>query len=296
MAKGVFMTKVTPSYRDIPEVEYHFPRAYLTRVQQTLGDRIIYYEPRRIAAGDETRGGRQAYFAMAEPIAIRADPDLADHFYCSMRNYLDFIEPVGFREGSLYWESALRKEDGSTNKGAFGHSVRLIPDEEFAAIIAAGYPGDITSALADSEMDDAENTLPVDRPLVELTTLRPFRNRAFRRSVRSAYENRCAMTGLRLIGATGNAEVQAAHIRAVADKGSDSVRNGLALSGTIHWLFDQGLLSVAEDMSILKAKKWIPAEIERLLNPDGFIVRPSDSAHWPHPTFLARHRERVFVG
>lgn len=295
MTKGVFVTKLTSSYRDVPEVEYHFPRDYLSRVERTLGDRIIYYEPRRISVG-ETRGGRQAYFAMAEAVSIRSDPDLADHFYCSMRNYLDFIEPVGFREGNFYWEKGLRKEDGSTNRGAFGHSVRLISDEEFAAIVAAGYPGDITSALADPAEDDAENTLPVDRPLVELTTLRPFRNRAFRRSVRSAYENRCSMTGLRLIGATGNAEVQAAHIRAVADKGSDSVRNGLALSGTIHWLFDQGLLSVAEDLSILKAKKWIPAEIEQLLNPNGFIVRPSDSAHWPHPTFLARHREKVFVG
>lgn len=295
MAKGIFVTKLTSSYRDVPEVEYHFPRDYLSRVERTLGDRIIYYEPRRISVG-ETRGGRLAYFAMAEPVSIRSDPELKDHFYCSMQNYLDFIEPVGFREGNFYWESGLRKADGSTNRGAFGHSVRLIPDEEFAAIIAAGYPGDITSALADPLLDDADSTLPVDRPLVELTTLRPFRDRAFRRSVRSAYGNCCAMTGLRLIGATGNAEVQAAHIRAVADKGSDSVRNGLALSGTIHWLFDQGLLSIAEDMSILKAKSWIPSEIEQLLNPDGYVVRPTDSAHWPHPAFLARHREKVFVG
>lgn len=293
MAKGVFMTKVTPSYRDVPEVQYHFPRAYLSRVEQTIGDRIIYYEPRRISAGEETRGGRQAYFSMAEPVSIRSDPELADHFYCSIRNYIDFVEPVSFREGIRYWESALQKPDGSTNKGAFGHSVRLLPEEEFAAIVAAGYPADAMTRWAPL---DAEGGEPVERPIVELTTLRPFRDRAFRRAVRNAYDNRCAMTGLRLIGSTGNAEVQAAHIRGVAHKGSDSVRNGLALSGTIHWLFDQGLLSVADDMTILKAKTFIPSEIEQLINLDGVISQPKDSAHWPHPTFLAYHRENIFVG
>lgn len=287
------MTKVTPSYRDVPEVEYHFPRSYLARVEQTIGDRIIYYEPRRISDGDETRGGRQAYFAMAEPVEIRSDPELADHFYCSVRNYIDFVEPVGFREGARYWESALKKEDGSTNRGAFGHSVRLLPEEEFAAIVTAGYPSDAAMRWAPSVIEGAE---PVARPLVELTTLRPFRDRAFRRTVRMAYGNRCAMTGLRLIGPTGNVEVQAAHIRGVAHKGSDSVRNGLALSGTIHWLFDQGLLSVADDRTILKAKKFIPPEIDQLINEDGLIAQPKDSAHWPHPSFLAYHREKVFVG
>jgi Predicted restriction endonuclease len=293
MAKGVFMTKVAPSYRDIPEVEYHFPRAYLSRVEQTLGDRIIYYEPRRLSDGDETRGGRQAYFAMAEPVAIRPDPDLADHFYCSIRNYIDFVEPVRFREGARYWESALQKDDGSTNKGAFGHSVRLLPEAEFAALVAAGFPSD---AVARWTHDSTDGLGPIKRPLIELTTLRPFRDRAFRRSVRQAYDGQCAMTGLRLIGATGNSEVQAAHIRGVAHKGSDSIRNGLALSGTIHWLFDEGLLSVDDDRTILKAKKFIPPEIDQLINSDGLVAQPKDPAHWPHPSFLAYHRDNIFVG
>jgi putative restriction endonuclease len=42
------------------------------------------------------------------------------------------------------------------------------------------------------------------------------------------------MTGLRIFNGSGRAEVQAAHIRPVADNGPDSVRNGLALSSTIH--------------------------------------------------------------
>jgi hypothetical protein len=47
MTKAVFTTKVTPSYKDLPEERYHFPRTYLNHVQQTVGDYIVYYEPRR---------------------------------------------------------------------------------------------------------------------------------------------------------------------------------------------------------------------------------------------------------
>src|ERR1700688_2045521 len=47
MTKAVFTTKVTPSYKDLPEERYHFPRTYLNYVQQTVGDYIVYYEPRR---------------------------------------------------------------------------------------------------------------------------------------------------------------------------------------------------------------------------------------------------------
>ena len=61
------------------------------------------------------------------------------------------------------------------------------------------------------------------------------------------------MTGLRIINGGGRSEVQAAHIRPVASSGPDSVRNGLALSGTAHWMFDRGLLSIGDDYSILIA-------------------------------------------
>jgi putative restriction endonuclease len=195
----------------------------------------------------------------------------------------------------------LRREDGKTSKGAFGRSVRLVPDDEFEAILAAGLSG---APLADAPVFQAdapfmgveELEVPFQRPLVELTTIRPFRDLAFRRSVRAAYDNRCAVTGLRLINGGGRPEVQAAHIRPVADDGPDSVRNGLALSGTIHWLFDRGLVSVADDMTILKAKGHLPDEVERLINASGRLNLPADPARWPHPAFLKHHRETYFKG
>jgi putative restriction endonuclease len=41
MTKAVFTTKVTPSYKDLPEDRYHFPRTYLNFVQQAVGDYIV---------------------------------------------------------------------------------------------------------------------------------------------------------------------------------------------------------------------------------------------------------------
>ena len=94
----------------------------------------------------------------------------------------------------------------------------------------------------------------------------------------------------------GRPEVQAAHIQAVEDLGPDSVRNGLALSGTVHWLFDRGLLAVADDMRILTAKGHIPDEVARLINASGHLNLPPDPLQHPHPKFLSFHRENRFKG
>jgi len=65
MAKAVLTTKVDPSYDDLPEERYHFPRTYLNAVRQSLRDWIVYYEPRRVSADLSSSGGRQSYFATA---------------------------------------------------------------------------------------------------------------------------------------------------------------------------------------------------------------------------------------
>lgn len=296
MAKGVLTIKAQPSYKDIPGVQYHFGSELLNRMQQTLGDKIIFYEPRRPSTELSSRGGRQSYFAVATPIGIRPDPDLADHYFCDLTDYVDFLRPVRFEEGGFYYESLLQKEDGTTNRGQFGQSVRIIPDPEFEAILSAGFAGLIPSASAvQDSLDDEEEPLLVDRPLVEITTSKPFRDRAFRRSVRQAYGNRCAVTGLAILNAKGRPEVQAAHIRPVSDKGSDSVRNGLALTGTVHWLFDRGLIAIQDDMKILVAKDFVAPRLVALFNETGSLNLPADRTKWPHPSFLAHHRAS-FVG
>src|SRR6267154_6219674 len=188
MTKAVFTTKVTPSYNDLPEVRYHFPRAYLNQARQAVGDHIVYYEPRRSSAELSSFGGRQSYFGVARVTAVSEDDAFADHYYALVDNYLDFDRPVPFAEGSEYYESALKKEDGSTNKGAFGRAVRLIPDEEFDRILKSGFAPILGENLASQEVTlpgFLEPPLAVVRPLVELTISRPFRERSFMHNVRA---------------------------------------------------------------------------------------------------------------
>src|SRR4051812_37164894 len=57
MANAVFTTKAHPTYDDLPESRYHFPKIYLKTAEQALGDWIVYYEPRREGAADSGRAG-----------------------------------------------------------------------------------------------------------------------------------------------------------------------------------------------------------------------------------------------
>ena len=65
------------------------------------------------------------------------------------------------------------------------------------------------------------------------------------------YDGRCAVTGWKLVNGGGRLEAQASHIRAVEHGGPDSVRSGLALSGTAHWMFGRGLIGFRDDLEII---------------------------------------------
>ena len=87
-----------------------------------------------------------------------------------------------------------------------------------------------------------------------------------------------------------------AHIRPVMAGGSDSVRNGLALSGTLHWMFDRGLISVDPDsFRVLVSHNKVPGDVvKRLISPDQRLYLPGNPQFRPHPENLRWHREHVF--
>lgn len=299
MAKAIFTTKVDPTYDDLPAFRYHFPETYRRAVERTVGDWIIYYEPRRSTGELNSRGGRQAYFATAFVSSVRPDPTLPGHHYAFVEGFLDFPRAVAFKEGDHYFESGLRRIDGGTSKGAFGRAVRLISDSEYDSILRAAF-GPLLAAHDDRDALTthafAEEPAFFERPVVERMISRPFRDAAFALAVRSAYDNTCAMTGLKIINGGGRPEVQAAHIRPVASSGPDSVRNGLALSGTIHWMFDRGLLSLDDDLTILMAGNGVPDTVKRLITPGHKLLAPPRPEFRPHPQFLSYHRNTIFKG
>ncbi len=297
MAKAVFTSKIDPAYDDLPEQYYHFPRAYLSRAQQALGDWILYYESRR-------GGGRLVYFATARLREIVADPTTPDHFYGYVEEYLEFDNPVPMREGKHFFESAGQNSDGTTKPGWYQNSVRPISDSEYELIVQAGFvatistpepmaatiPGTISKRLTPSL---AEEGIEFERPIVERLVARPFRDRAFATSVVTAYNKRCAVTGLQIINGGGRPEVQAAHIRSVERGGSDSVRNGVALSGTAHWMFDRGLISIADNFDILISNK-LPGSAKQLIREERTLILPDRVDVQPHQSYLRFHRENVF--
>lgn len=298
MTKAVFTTKVEPTYDDLPEERYHFPRTYLRQAEAAIGDWIVYYEPRRISGDLGSSGGRQSYFATARVERIESDPTTKDHFYAFVSNYLEFDHAVPFREGQSYYEAGLRRDDGKTSKGAFGRAVRNLTDQEFDLILRAGYADLLLPRGAENIQPEglAEELATFERPIVEHLVRRPFRDAAFETSVKAAYGNACAITGLKMINGGGRPEVQAAHIRPVKESGTDSVRNGLALSGTVHWMFDRGLLSLDDDYTILMAGDRIPKPIHGLINADGKLHLPNRPELRPHSQFLQFHRDSVFQG
>src|SRR5581483_11959748 len=139
MSKAIFTTKADPTYDDLPEERYHFPRTYLRQIEAAMGDWILYYEPRRRGDDFAGVGGRQAYFATARLTGIAPDPSRPDHFYGLIDDFLEFDRAVPFKEGDVYYETALKKKDGSTNKGAFGRAVRNLPNDEYDLILRAGF-------------------------------------------------------------------------------------------------------------------------------------------------------------
>jgi putative restriction endonuclease len=300
MAKVILTTKIRPTYDDLPEVRYHFPRRYLTRVEQGVGDEIIYYEPRRQDDDDAGREGRQSYFATARVISIESDPKLPEHYYARIADYIDFDRAVPFREGARYYESSLKKDDGSTNKGQFGNAVRIIPDDEFELIRNAGFHATLLSERIEStpQKGVGEEPAEYERPIREQLVRRPFRDRAFARQVCEAYYSRCALTGIRLVNGGGRTEVEAAHIKPVGDghKGPDSVRNGIALCQTVHWMFDRGVISLTDNFDLLADKSYVTQDVQRLFRPELRADVPAVDIHKPHPQFLKYHREVICAG
>ncbi len=81
------------------------------------------------------------------------------------------------------------------------------------------------------------------------------RSNMFRTAVLSAYESRCAISGMGLRHTEGvetayHYEVDAAHIVPISRGGRDLVRNGLSLNRTIHWAFDIGILWIKGDLRV----------------------------------------------
>jgi putative restriction endonuclease len=301
MGFGVFIHRSDSIYDDSPAEQYQFPSQYLGRVQACLGDWVIYYEPRKIA---ETRG----YFAIAKVSLVIPDPKIRDMHIAVIEpgTYLDFVNPVPFSNAEGVVERGVLNDEGRMS-GRAQSAVRPISPTDFNRIVSLGLednefelprwgePDVVAVVPGFAETVQSPFIFDYERERLTQFTSRIVRDRIFRRLVLHAYDRRCAFTGLKLINGGGRAEVDPAHIKSVEAKGPDTLANGLALSGTAHWMFDRGLISLSDDLQIMISRQANdPESIRSFVNMTGRAIVPQRAVQRPHPHFLQWHRENCF--
>jgi putative restriction endonuclease len=297
MGFGVFIHRFDSIYKDSPAEQYQFPSQYLGRVQTVVGDWIVYLEPSKVKA---TRG----YFAIAKVQQIIPDLSAAGMYLALIEpsSYLEFATPVPFSDTDGIVERGVLNEQGRIS-GRAQSAVRPINASDFERIITRGLDetvqilpriGDIP---ASPQLDEQQTPFQFEetRDRLNFLTSRIVRDRTFRRIVLDAYDRRCAVTGLKLINGGGRAEVDAAHIRPVEANGPDIINNGIALSGTAHWMFDRGLITLSDDLEIMISRQVNDLEsVRALVNKNGYALPPQRMSQRPHPHFLSWHRDRCF--
>lgn len=291
--KCVFVIGSHSIYADEPDRFYRFPPRWLNAAARSVGPWIVYQEPRR--------AGPRGYYAVARVEQIVSNPSDAGMFLALIEpgSYLEFGRDVPFQLEGRAVERGLLEADGRLNNGRAVQSIRPISDADFDRIVGLGLieeddllpREDAAEPMLDRVFDDQQPFLgPVDRA-TELA-LRKVRDRQFRKRVLDVYECRCALTGMRLINGGGRAETQAAHIMSVEAGGPDTVANGIALSGTVHWMFDRGLIALSDAGEILLSSKINDvAGVEKLIYADRRARLPASENVRPHQRYLAWHRQ-----
>jgi putative restriction endonuclease len=126
------------------------------------------------------------------------------------------------------------------------------------------------------------------------------REARFRIQVVSAYNYTCALTGYRLMTISSGSIVDAAHIHEFSQSRNNDVRNGIALCKNAHWLFDEGLWTVADDYSVKVAGGRFTEDSpdqKPLIDYQGRRIRlPDNTSLFPDLAHLDWHRRERFLG
>ena len=202
--------------------------------------------------------------------------------------------------GSKAFVRSLVERYAVEQQDAADDSLASVPAENISLFNQAIANTEIQHLDGDERAETLMQTIEVlntdlDAPPVEQTTRqrserisrRSKRHSGFRVAVCEVYDWTCAVCGSSLSSPSGRHEVEAAHIRSVANDGPDDVRNGLCLCRLHHWAFDTGCFTITEEMRILVH----PAADEtfRALH-DRKLRRPSLKKAAPAECFVDFHR------
>ena len=286
---------------DDSQASYQFPSRYLRHFEPLISDAdmlAIIYEPR----GKPPRG-RMAYVGWA---ILRGHPrrDLSGNGNAFRVDCLEpmrsFERPVPREIGGEPIERWLRAipRGHLRNTATRGRAVRSLAPEEVEVILRLGAT-DVAWDVQEASSSDNETLGAGDTRIRQLVT-RIGRSARFRRDVLAAYGMRCAVSGFSANGVEGL--IEAAHIRGAGrpELGPDHITNGIALTPTLHRLFDRHLFSlqyVGEELQIVTSTQLAvdmvqaPISGSRLkLESDQRVLLPSDTSFRPGREFVDFHR------
>ena len=125
------------------------------------------------------------------------------------------------------------------------------------------------------------------------------RDPEFRARVLRAYEYSCAVCGFDVRLGSILIAVEAAHIKWHQAGGPDEERNGLALCSLHHKLFDRGVFTISDSMSVIVSEsangargfqEWVVAYHGKEIRP------PQRPNYYPHEDWISWHVREVFQG
>lgn len=154
---------------------------------------------------------------------------------------------------------------------AFGGFDALTQGGRWGALFADRPPvsqQELVTARTAMLAETAQPFVPVRENVPRIATTRAAiaRDTAFRETLLSQYQRRCAVSGIALATHTV-AEAQAAHVIGLGRGGADEPRNGFTLTGTLHWAFDRGLFGVGDDRRVI-----VPARV-RIMPENTWLVQ-----------------------
>lgn len=242
-----------------------------------------------------------------------------------IRNTPDVTLPFWHLQSDLVWKVVGRekmnlKGNGMPTKAAFRASVGHIP-KRYAIQLAADpvLAAQAVQILLDQHFapslhDDLRIALglvdlavPRDRaeavaevaPAYAALGLRIQRNRSFRSEVLDAYGHRCAVTGFQaLVGGVAFC-LEAAHVHWHSQGGPSDVSNGLALTPTMHKLFDHGAWTLDNRRRVLVSKLFTGQgkEFQQLRNLHGKPLRKTVAdSQAVAEEYIAWHRDPKLGG
>ncbi|MEO1804845.1 MAG: HNH endonuclease, partial [Bacteroidota bacterium] len=126
---------------------------------------------------------------------------------------------------------------------------------------------------------------------------RKVRRNIFPRQIVRIYQNKCAVLGNAIFPKSGEKMIDACHIIPVKEGGLDFTGNGIALSPTLHRVFDRGLISINKDYRVILGNnfKEVKSPFFSLQALEGReILLPTRKELYPSQDSLEWHRTHIF--